>query len=244
MSGSALAETVACRIAACEQVSADVQIVTLEAAAGEQLFAWRAGQFARFHAGDLEPRDYSIANPAGSGRLELHVRRSGNGGLSDHICDRLGVGDEISVAGPFGGAYYRARHGGPLLAIAGGTGLAPMKAIVEAALAGGLTKDVHLYFGVNAADELYLERYFIDLMHQYNGFRFIAVVNDPEDASGRRHGLVGDAVAADFQLLYGHQCYIAGPPQMAEACRDMLRLKSVPPHDMFSDAFLEGGTGA
>ncbi|WNK00707.1 FAD-binding oxidoreductase [Thalassospiraceae bacterium LMO-JJ14] len=236
MSTGLSGDVVACRVREVEAASPEVRIIRLEPDDAE-LFDWRAGQYASFRIGDLEPRDYSIANAPGAGVIELHIRRSGAGGVSDYICDELKSGDPVDVQGAFGGAYYRARHDGPLLAVAGGTGLAPMKAIVEDALAGGFRKDVHLYFGVREESELYLERYFIDLMHTYPNFRFVTVISEPQENSGRRTGFVSDAVAADFQLLYGHQCYLAGPPVMVDACAHMLKLKSVPRHDIFADAF-------
>ncbi len=229
-------DIVACRVAAVDAASPEVRIVRIEAAEGD-LFGWRAGQYASFKICDQEPRDYSIANAPGGGAIELHIRRSGAGGVSDFICDDLKPGDPVDVQGAFGGAFYRAKHGGPLLAIAGGTGLAPMKAIVEAALESGLKQDMHLYFGVRDESEIYLERHFIDLMRTHANFRFVPVISEPRENSGRRTGLVSDAVAADFQLLYGHQCYIAGPPVMVDASVHMLKLKSVPKHDIFADAF-------
>lgn len=236
MSARLNGDVVACRVRAIDAASPEVRIIQLEPA-DAPLFEWRAGQYASFRIGDLEARDYSIANAPGDGVIELHIRRSGAGGVSDYICDDLKPGDAVDVQGAFGGAYFRARHDGPLVAIAGGTGLAPMKAIVEAALAGGFKKDVHLYFGVREESELYLERYFIELTHTYPNFRFVTVISEPTENSGRRTGFVSDAVAADFQLLYGHQCYLAGPPVMVDACASMLKLKSVPKYDIFADAF-------
>lgn len=223
-----------CRVAEVEQVTPEVCILRLVASEG-QLFDWRAGQYASIQLDTFEPRNFSIANAPGESFIEMHVRRTGAGGISDHICDNLQKDEKVEIIGAYGSAFYRAKHEGPLLAIAGGTGLAPMKAIVEAALSNGLKKDVHLYFGVREEKEIYLERYFIELTHRYPNFRFVTVISDPTEHSGRRTGLVGDAVAADFQLLYGFQCYLAGPPPMIDASVQMLKLKSVPIHDIFSD---------
>jgi len=236
MSTPLIGEAIRCRVRAVEIVSPEVRVVRLEPISGS-LFPWRAGQYASFRFGDFEARDYSIANAPGDDFMDVHIRRSGSGGVSDYICDALKAGDQLTVQGAFGGAYFRTAHQGPLLAIAGGTGLAPMKAIVEAAMGAGFKRDIHLYFGVRTESELYLERYFIDLMHRYPNFRFVSVISEPSENSGRRTGLVSDAVAADFQLLYGHQCYLGGPPVMVDACAHMLKLKSVPQHDIFADAF-------
>lgn len=216
-----------------------MRIVEVEPGPGETLFDWRAGQFASLRFAGQPPRDYSIANAPGGERLVFHVRceQGASGGVSAYVNECLAVGDALELQGPYGNAWFRRDHPGPVLAIAGGTGLAPMKAVVEDALAVPIRRDVHLYFGCRNETEIYLERYFIDLMHTAPNFRFITVLSDPKGHSGRRTGLVGEAVAADFQLLYGHQCYMAGPPKMVEACRSMLELKAVPPHDVFTDAF-------
>ena len=223
-----------CRVAEVEQATPEVSILRL---VGDDidLFDWRAGQYASIQFGEFEPRNFSIANAPGENFIEMHIRRTGAGGLSDYICDELKSGEKIEVIGAYGSAFYRAKHDGPLLAVAGGTGLAPMKAIVEAALGDGLDKDVHLYFGVREEKEIYLERYFIELTHRYPNFRFVTVISEPSEQSGRRSGLVSDAVAADFQLLYGFQCYLAGPPPMVGASVQMLKLKSVPVYDIFTD---------
>lgn len=184
------------------------------------------------------PRDYSIASPPGTETLAIHVRRERPGqGVSAFVAEELCEGDALELQGPYGAAWFRRDHPGPVLAVAGGTGLAPMKAVVEDALAVPLRRDIHLYAGFRNEEEIYLERHFIELMHSQPNFRFVTVLAEPRHHGGRRTGPVGEAVAADFQLLYGHHCYLAGPPKMVEVCRDMLKLKAVPPHDIFADAF-------
>ena len=227
-----------CCVAEAEHVTADIRVLKIAPKDGA-VFDWRAGQYASFEFNGRDPRDFSIANSSAAGLIELHVRRSGSGGVTDAICDEVSIGDAVAVDGPFGAAYFREQHEGPIVAIAGGTGLAPMKSIVESALAANFNKDIHLYFGVRNESEIYLERYFIGLSREYPNFRFVTVVSDMNDHSGRRRGMVGDAVAADFQLLYGHQVYLAGPPIMVDACRRMLKLKSVPSHDIFTDVSVD-----
>lgn len=243
MSVEAGTTQVRCRISHAEAVAPGLRLLRLTPEEGGALFSWRAGQYASFSMDGFEARAFSIANAPNPECIELHIRGSGRGGLGDALCHDADVGSVVDVEGPFGAAYWRDRHDGPLLAIAGGTGLAPMKAICEAALASDLKRDVHLYAGVRTETEIYLERYFIDLQKRHANFRYVCVVTEPQDpGSGRRRGLVGDAVAADFPLLYGYQCYLAGPQVMVDACRTMLKLKGVPPHDMFCDLMYGGAT--
>lgn len=237
--------SISCCVAESEQVTPDIRVLKIAPKDGA-VFHWRAGQYASFEFKNFEPRDFSIANVGDAGVIELHVRKSGSGGVSDAICDEVLIGDDVTVDGPFGAAYFREKHEGPIVAIAGGTGLAPMKSIVESALATNFKKDIHLYFGVRTESEIYLERYFIGLTRDHPNFRFVTVISDMKDHSGRRRGMVGSAVAADFQLLYGYQVYLGGPPIMVQACRRMLKLKSVPDHDIFTDvsdeiAIIPGG---
>ena len=123
-----IVDTTRCRVAEIEAVTDDIRILRI-VATDTSLFDWRAGQYASFKIDGFEARDYSIANAPGEDFIELHIRRSGAGGFSDFICDDLKQNDPIDIKGAFGGAYFRENHKGPLLAVAGGTGLAPMKAI-------------------------------------------------------------------------------------------------------------------
>ncbi len=215
-------------------VEAATPAVSVVRVAVDGPFEWRAGQFATVCFDGFEPRDYSIANRPDDAGLEFHIRNGGSG-VGAHVATALASGDPLTVSGPFGASFYRRMHGGPLLAVAGGTGLAPMKAIVEDALATGHDKDVHLYLGVRDEPDIYMERHFLAMTREHPNFRFVTVLAEPSVNTGRRRGLVGDAVAADFALLYGYQCYVAGPPAMVQACRQVLKLKSVPLHDIFAD---------
>ena len=82
------------------------------------------------------------------------------GATSAYVAERLKLGDSVRVEGPFGASYLRESHRGPIIAVAGGSGLAPIKSIVERALAQALPQHIHLYFGVRTERDLYLARPF------------------------------------------------------------------------------------
>ena len=84
--------------------------------------------------------------------LEFYIRRIPRGQASGYVFTSLHLGAEITVSGPLGNAYLRENHRGPLLAVAGGSGMAPIQSIVETALRADPDRHVHLYFGVR--DEL------------------------------------------------------------------------------------------
>lgn len=153
---------VAGRVEAVEAMTHDISAVRVSIADGGP-FAFSAGQYCRLRFAGLPARDFSMANMPGEEKLEFHVRRVAGGAVSAYVADRLAVGEAVGLEGPFGAAFLRESHCGPIYAVAGGSGLAPAKSIVERALAGGAARGVSLYFGVRDERDLYLEDRFESL---------------------------------------------------------------------------------
>lgn len=218
-----------------EDATHDIRVVRLVPVDAPPL-AFLAGQYARLGFGALPPRDYSMANRPGEPHLEFHIRNVGDG-ASGYVAQRLAAGEEVAVEGPLGDAYFRDDHDGPVIAIAGGSGLAPMKSIVETALAGPVARPVHFYFGARDERDIYLERRLRALEAAHPQFRFVPVLSEPARPSARRLGLVGDAVAADFQHFDGAKAYLAGPPAMVESAIGMLRARGMAAADIHADPF-------
>lgn len=223
------------RVAEIEDASHDIRIVRLAVDSGAP-FPFAAGQYARLSFGALPARDYSMANRPGEALLEFHIRNVGDG-ASGYVAHRLSLGEPVGVEGPLGEAHLRPDHAGPILAIAGGSGLAPMKSIVETALAENPDRAVHLYFGARDERDIYLERHLRRLEARHPGFFFVPVLSEPSAQTARRSGLVGDAVAADFTGFAGFKAYLAGPPPMVEAAIEMLRTRGLPARDIHADPF-------
>jgi CDP-4-dehydro-6-deoxyglucose reductase/ferredoxin-NAD(P)+ reductase (naphthalene dioxygenase ferredoxin-specific) len=200
-------------------------------------FTFSAGQFAKleFPFAPEHPRDYSMANSPADELLEFQLRTI-PGGISGQIPSRLEVGDLVRVCGPFGTSYLRDRHAGPMLAIAGGSGLAPIRSIVRQALAQRCSSPIHLYFGVRAERDVYGQRELAQLSEQHPNLR-VHIVLSEERSAARRHGLISEAVAADFADLTGFKVYLAGPPAMVDAATDVARSRGVPARDIHADAF-------
>ncbi len=226
---------IACRVVDLVQATDDIRILRL-AAPADARFDFRAGQYAKLGFGTLPPRDYSMAGAPDEPFLEFHIRDVGDG-ASRYAVRRLALGETVTVSGPMGDAYLRPEHPGSIIALAGGSGLAPMKSIVETALHLGLAQDVHLYFGVRIERDLYLVEHFTQLAATYGNFRFVPVVAEPAGASRWRTGLVGDAVLADIGSPVGSKIYLAGPPPMVEAAVAQLRSRGVPAADIHADPF-------
>ncbi len=227
---------VTCRVADLSDATHDIRVVRLEVIEGGP-FTFSAGQYASLAFEGQPPRDYSMANRPDEPLLEFHIRYLHKGAASAFVADRLKVGDRVTVRGPFGESWLRRAHGGPILAIAGGSGLAPIKSIVETALKRGMRQDIHLYFGARDERDVYLEDRFEALARNHPNLRFTPVLSEPAAPTGRRIGFVTDAVAEDFADLSGFKAYVAGPPAMVEAATEALGVRGVPSEDIHADAF-------
>lgn len=178
-----------------------------------------------------------MASAPGAEHLEFHIRRVAGGAVTTHVLENLSVGDPVRISGPMGTAHYRAAHTGPMLLLAGGSGLAPIKAIVEAALAAGALQDLFVYFGARDERDIYLESHFQDLAARHGNLKFTVVLSEPDGPTERRTGFLAEAVAADFADLDGFKAYLAGPPVMVESATIALTKMGLARRDCHADAF-------
>lgn len=220
--------TIPATIASIRLARGDVAIVTLQASLD---FDWIAGQYLQLGADGFAPRFYSIANAHlhGAGP-EIHVRRSGAGGLTDHLVDAARVGDAVVIHGPYGEAVLPENDFRPILLIAAGVGIAPMKAVLDYALALDQGPPVTLVWGTNQASDQYLAADFERLAEDDVQFRFLPVTGVPVSAA-----------AAGFVREYlNARVFIAGPPEMVRATRALLEKTGFAPgmihHDPIPDA--------
>jgi CDP-4-dehydro-6-deoxyglucose reductase len=123
--------------------------------------------------------------------------------------------------------------------IAGGTGFAPIKSIVQDAIARDIDRPMHLYWGARARRDLYLHDLALEWSRTRPNFRYTPVLSEPpppEHWSGRS-GLVHEAVLADYADLSGVDVYASGPPPMIEAIRASLPKRGLAPDRLYYDSF-------
>ena len=219
----------------------DIKRLRLEIVEGGP-FSFTAGQYASLEFPGLPPRDYSMANRPDEALLEFHIRLVSGGAVTPYVSRKLRAGDTLKVSGPYGTSYLREKHAGPILALAGGSGLAPIKSIVETALARGARQPIALYFGVRDERDLYLEDSFAALAARAANLTFIPVLSEPSTPTRRRRGFLADAVKQDFAdkgslALDGAKAYLAGPPVMVETAMAALVERGVRKSDCHADAF-------
>ncbi len=199
--------------------------------------SFSAGQYVRLQFTPDMIRPYSMAGLSDDGEMEFHVRVVPGGRVSNYIASELKVGDAVRVSGPLGTAYLRSRHEGPMLCIAGGTGLAPVLSIVRGALAQGMDNPIHIYFGVRSPADVYYEQELNALAAEHPQIKVQVVVTTGAQGAERRQGLVTDAVAEDWGDLEGFRAYVCGAPPMVEAAALLLTSKGIPAERVYADAF-------
>jgi ferredoxin-NAD(P)+ reductase (naphthalene dioxygenase ferredoxin-specific) len=237
--GHVVRET-ACVVSAKEQAAAEMTVLRLAPRDGVPLL-FSAGQYAMLTFAGLPPREYSMANRPGDRELEFHVQHLPNGLVTGHVATHLAVGDPVSLRGPFGTAYFRDEHLGPVLLAAGGSGLAPIESIVETALASGLTQRFHLYVGARTEANLYREDRLRALAARHRNLILVFALSDAAGDSARRRGTVSEVVAGDFDDLSAFHAYLAGPPRHCETTRDVLLARGLPAEACFMDPFVTAG---
>ena len=222
-------------IATVEDATHDIKLirVRLDHRGG---FTFKAGQYARLFYPGAPTRDYSVASRPDEELVEFHVRRVPEGAASQLIWARAAVGDRIAIEGPLGSAFLREKHSGPILGIAGGSGLAPVKAVAETALAKGMGQPIRIYFGARSERDLYLLDRFAALTERHANLSFVPVLSE-HSGPGFRPGYVSDAVAADLGDLDGWKAYLAGPPAMVEAAGPVLLERGLRAADIHADVF-------
>ena len=234
--------SLACTVVGLADLTGDIKEVRLRIDDGGP-FGFAAGQYAQVGFAGQPPRDYSMANPPGASPpgdadadLAFHIRDMG-GGPSRYVARHLAVGDPVAVTGPYGGSYLRHDHDGPILAVAGGSGLAPIQSIVEQALRIGWRHPIHLYIGARSEADLYHLDRFRNLSADNTALRVTAVLSEPTGPTRRRVGSLADVAVSDFAVLNGFKAYVAGPPAMVERTVYLLQAKGLSDHDLHADAF-------
>ncbi|MEF8792491.1 CDP-6-deoxy-delta-3,4-glucoseen reductase [Thiohalorhabdus sp.] len=228
-----------CRVHDWRQLTHDIMEVRLKLPAAERL-QYLAGQYIEVILKDGRRRAFSIANtPLQDDFLTVHIRYVPGGEFTEHIFHGLKRKEIWNFEGPLGNFYLR-HSDKPALLVAGGTGLGPIKAILETAFEEGIERDFHLFFGVRAQRDLYLTETLDRWQRDYPNFRWTPALSDPapedSDWSGDS-GYLDEVIARYFTDLSAHEGYLAGPPPMVDAVSARMRELGMVPEQLYSDAF-------
>jgi CDP-4-dehydro-6-deoxyglucose reductase len=229
-----------CRIDRMERLADDVMAVFLRLPAVEEL-PFEAGQYLDFMLSEGRRRSFSIASaPADGKMLELHVRRASSSGFTGQLFDSMRAGTLLRIEGPLGQFWFRRESPRPALLVGGGTGYAPLRAIVRQLLSQGDTRPVTLYWGARTQPDLYEHNWLMNVAAIRPNFVYHPVLSQPEasNQSWAGHtGLVHEAVLRDHASLAPYDVYASGPPAMVEAIRHQFVERGLPREQLYFDSF-------
>ncbi len=227
------------RVIKMERAAPDVMVLSLKLPEGARL-QYLAGQYVDILLAGSERRSFSLANPPHRDELlELHVRHVPGGKFTTHVFEKMKEKDLLRLQGPLGTFFMRAEGDPPALLIAGGTGFAPMQAILEQAIAQHSRRPLHLYWGARAKRDLYRHAVAERFAREHPRLQYTPVLSDPaadDDWQGRT-GLVHEAALTDHPDLSAHEVYASGPPVMIEAIRKTFFARGLREEKMFFDSF-------
>ncbi len=230
------------RVAKKEQLAHDVIALHLQLPASERL-QFKAGQYIEFILKDGKRRAFSIANaPHDNEFLQLHIRVIAGGVFSEYVEKELQEKAILRLEAPFGSFFLREDSNKAIIFVAGGTGFAPVKGMIEHMLYNNIQRDIILYRGARQLRDLYMH----DLCEKWAkltpNITYIPVLSEPDNADNwqGRTGLVHQAVLHDFKALSNYQAYACGAPAMVDIAHQTFVQQGLEADEFFSDAFTFG----
>lgn len=226
-----------CKVEKLEQLSHDVMRIYLKLPENERIL-FLAGQYLDFMMEDGRRRAFSIANaPHNDDLIELHIRHVPGGEFTDLVFNGMKPGDIFNIQAPMGGFYLRENSDRPLIFMAGGTGFAPLKGIIEHAIHIGQDRPIHLYWGVRAERDLYLGELASKWAEEQKNLTFVPVLSEPDNGWSGKNGWVHDAVLEDHPDMSLYDLYMSGPPVMVFGAKKAFMAAGMSEDNMFSDVF-------
>jgi CDP-4-dehydro-6-deoxyglucose reductase len=232
------AKTLPCRIHSIERLGSDVMRVMLRLPPTSTL-DFLPGQYIDVIAAEGLRRSYSVANaPRSDKQIELHIREVPDGAMSRYWFQQAKVNDLLRLRGPLGTFFLRGQSCKHLVLLATGTGIAPVKSILEGlttAPANVQPHSVTVYWGGRYLEDLYLQPAGFEALPD---FRFVPVLSRASgDWTGAR-GYVQNVMLAQQPCLADTLVYACGSDLMIRDAQASLHSAGLPDRHFYSDAFV------
>ncbi len=189
-------------------------------------------------------RSFSMANPPGeSGRVDLIVKVLPGGAFSAALDTAVKCGDHMRLRGPFGQFGVRLSHR-PMIMVAGGSGMAPILAMLGDLAATRNRREVIFFYGARSRRDLFLVAELTGLALAHDWLTFIPALSEPDPADSDwagETGLITDVVARHFPSTRGMEAYLCGPPPMIDAAIGVLKATGCKERHIFFDRFVPSG---
>ena len=229
-------KTLPCRVDSFRRLADDVVEVILRLPPKDPL-SYLSGQYVDVIGKSGVRRSYSIANtPRQDGKLELQIRRVEGGVMSQYWFEELASNDLLRLEGPQGTFALRNTTPTNLVFLATGTGIAPVKAILEQLKADPelvAGKKVWVYWGGRHAQDIYWTPELGSLP-----IAFMPVLSRPDSGWEGRTGYVQDVLVHDGIDLADAVVYACGSEHMIHSAKEKLLAFGLPHKNFYSDAFV------
>lgn len=227
--------TLPCKVASIHFNTEDIVTLNLRLPPTAK-FNYLAGQYIDLIYKSIR-RSYSIANSqAVSSGIELHIRLIPNGEFSQLLVNTCDINQLMRIEGPKGTFFVREATS-PIIFLAGGTGFAPIKAMVEELINNKTNRTIYIYWGMASSRNFYTNvvRCWAE---QYSDVHYIPVVSDVDSHWDGRRGLVHNAVLEDFPDLSAYHVYACGSPLMINSAKEMCISQGLNETHFYSDIFV------
>ena len=228
-----------------EDLTPEIKGIHFKILSPEEGMTFRPGQYVQLHIPKYkltrgpEYRAYSICSSAyEKDRLDLVITKAEGGAVSTYVHEYLKVGDELVVSGPFG-EFYLKESDRDILLIATGSGLAPVKSILDQIKRERLPRKTTLFFGAKTPEDLFFHDYLKGLEKEIADYTYtptLSRVTDADQWQGEK-GRVTQLIEKYIPDNPGTDVYICGAPPMVESCVELLTKKGVPEGHIYYDKF-------
>ncbi|WP_353146435.1 2Fe-2S iron-sulfur cluster-binding protein [Pollutimonas bauzanensis] len=218
-------------------LTADIAHLTLQLSEQTPL-DYRPGQYMNILLQDGSTRSFSMASASlPDNMLDFHIRRIEGGYFTGELLAAMQPQMPLSLEIPLGTFCYHEDDWRPLVMVATGTGLAPIKAILESLLDNDDCPPVSLYWGMRTEADLYLCQEIESWRERLYEFNFVPVLSRADAAWEGRRGHVQHAVVEDFDDLSEHAVYLCGSPDMITEAKSLFSGRGASLDYMYSDSF-------
>lgn len=199
---------------------------------------YHAGQYLKIVCDNGVPVPFSVANnPQEDKHIELQIQAVDDNPYVEEILAKINANSDFTLRGAYGNVRYYPELKESIIIVVGGTGIVPMKAMIEHVLSEDSARSIHLYWGGKTVDDLYLLESMKKLALEHKHFTFTPIISGTDEFWQGKTGLVHEIVAHEHDDLSQHQVYASGPTDMVYAAYDAFTQKGLKPQLMFSDTF-------
>ncbi|MBN9286387.1 MAG: hypothetical protein BGO43_12520 [Gammaproteobacteria bacterium 39-13] len=219
--------------------SHDISLLSLHPATDKKII-YRAGQYVEMVISNNMIIPLSIANmPTAEGRIEFHLRHDQKHPQAQHVISQLSINTAVHLRGPFGRTTLASADSTKrLLFLAGGTGFAPIKALLEEALFTQQQNDpLYLYWGIRKPQDSYQEKLLLEWQQKFPHFRYTLVLSEPQQFPHWQgpSGLVHEYLTKEHSHLIDYYIYASGPYEMIKAAQNHFRQQGLAGNQLISD---------